>query len=145
MAKLKLIEIVEKLKIENPDTIILIQSGIFFCALGRDAAILNKELNYKPICYKSNICKCGIPINSIEKIIPKLRKTNYSYNIYSYNKDTQATKIIYKISGNKKIKEDRQNIDCNTCWYNCNKRKEESIYIKKLEELMKEENKNENK
>ena len=34
-----------------------------------------------------NICKIGIPVNSLEKYIEKLNSIKYSYIIYDYNKE----------------------------------------------------------
>lgn len=139
MAKEKLISIVKRLQQENPGKIILIRCGIFFCGIGKDAVILDKLIKYRPICLEKEICKIGIPVNCFKQVIPNLVQTGYSYIVYDYDKQEQKVGEIYRIEGNE-IFEERENIDCEKCWYNANKVKSPEEYIKELQKLMENEN-----
>lgn len=140
MAKEKFIEKVEKLQKENLGKIVLVRSGIFFCGIGKDAVIMNELLNYKPICVQNGVCKIGIPVSCFKQIIPKLIETGYSYVVYDYDKKTRKTFEIYRIE-QKEIYEEKENIDCKTCWYFKNRKKDTREYMEELRTLMeKEEN-----
>lgn len=68
----------------------------------------------KCTCFKNNICKVGIPINSLERYIEKLDKIKYSYIIYDYNKEKNELKEIYSKIG-KQNKVTDKNIKCLKC------------------------------
>lgn len=73
--KEKFIDKVKKMQQENPGKILLVRNGIFFCGFGKDAVIVNKAMNYKPICAQEEICKIGIPVNGFKEVIPTLLET----------------------------------------------------------------------
>ncbi len=77
----------EILQEKNKGKIVLIKLGAFYIATGQNAVLLYNKLELKCTCFKNNVCKVGIPINSLEKYIEKLDKIKYSYIIYDYNKD----------------------------------------------------------
>ena len=139
MAKERFTQIAKKLQEENMGKIILIRCGIFFCAIGKDAVILNNIIKYKPICQEKEVCKCGIPVHTFKETIPKLIETEYSYIVYDYDKEDKTPKEIYRIEG-KPIFEEQENIGCEQCWYYKNKKKDTKDYINELQKLM--ENKN---
>jgi len=95
--KEKFIEKVRKLQEENLGKIILVRSGIFFCGFGKDAVIMNKLINYKPVCIQEGICKIGIPVSCFKDVIPRLVETGYSYIVYDYTKGTGEIKEIYRM------------------------------------------------
>ena len=79
---MKFYEIVKKLQVENEGYIILVRCGIFYNAIGKDAVFMQEKFGLGTICLKSGICKNGIPVSSIEKFVPKLQKSGYSYKIF---------------------------------------------------------------
>ena len=68
---MKYLELVEKIQNNNKDYVVLIQSGIFFIAIGRDALILNQEIGLKRTCMKKEICKVRISSEKFRKIDTK--------------------------------------------------------------------------
>ena len=52
---MKFYEIVKKLQKENKGKIVLIRNGIFYCAIGKDAVLMNNVLGYIPVCFKENV------------------------------------------------------------------------------------------
>ena len=58
--QMKYLELVEKLQKENDKYVVLIQSGIFFIAIGKDAQLLNKKIGLKLTCMKKGLCKVRI-------------------------------------------------------------------------------------
>ena len=101
---MKYFEIIEKLQKENEGYIILMKSGIFFIAVGKDAIKLNEEIGLKRTCMKKELCKVGFQIKSIEKYISKMKEKDLAFLIYNYNNETEE--LIYKNEGkNISIKE----------------------------------------
>ncbi|MGN1326604.1 MAG: hypothetical protein ACI4VQ_00740 [Clostridia bacterium] len=107
-------DMLEILQAKNKEKIILIKTGVFYIATGRDANLLHKKFNLKCTCYKNNICKVGIPANSLDKYIEKLDKIRYSYIIYDYDKENKELKIKHQKDG-KKNKITDKNINCLMC------------------------------
>lgn len=133
----KYYEIIKKLQNENKGKIILVKNGIFYCAIGKDAVLLHNILGYMPVCFKEEICKCGIPTNGIEVAIPKLIRSGYGYIIYDYNKETKKVIEKLKIDGIY-VDEKFQNINCEKCWYKKKKDKKLKEYSKNLNKLIQE-------
>ncbi len=104
---MKFYEIVKELQEKDSETIVMIKNGIFFIAIGKDAIILQKIFHLKPICFKEKVCKCVIPIKSIEKYIKAVEKRELSLVLYDYNKDRKDKEIeeILRVSNNKIKKE----------------------------------------
>lgn len=116
--------------------------GAFYIATGRDAVLLQSKLNLKCTCFKDDICKVGIPVNSIEKYLPKLDKIKYSYIIYDYNKNEQELKVKYEKNGKcNKITE--KNLNCIEC-KGVSKYKEDE-YMLAVEKLLQSSQKKGNK
>lgn len=107
-------QMLEILQEKNKEKIVLIKLGTFYIATGRDAVLLSTKLQLKVSCLKNNICKVGIPVNSLEKYIEKLNKIKYSYIVYDYNKQKNELKEIYKKEG-KKNKITDNNKNCLLC------------------------------
>lgn len=70
------------LKRINKETIVIVQNGIFYIAIGNDAILLNKVLGLKCTCFARGICKVGFPIKSLRKYTTKLKEANYKYVVY---------------------------------------------------------------
>ena len=69
-------EMILKLKEIYINEIILVSYGAFYIAIGEDAVLLNKKLGLQVNCIKRNVCKVGVPKNSIDKYVEKLNKIN---------------------------------------------------------------------
>ena len=105
---------VKRLQVIYQEKILLISCGAFYIALAENAVILNEELGLKTICAQKEICKVGIPINSINKYIEKLDKTGYSYIILDYDKEKSKIIKKYEQYGEKK-KYFKFNTGCYKC------------------------------
>ena len=115
-------EIIKELQKENKGKIVLIRNGIFYCGIGKDAVLMNNVLGYIPVCFKENVCKCGIPVNGIE--------------IVDYNKEEKTDKKIVELKGNYIDSKDN-NIGCSDCWYKENKMKNTEEYVQELGKIIK--------
>ena len=104
-------QMLEILQDKDSSKVVLIKLGHFYIATGRDAVLLHKKLNLKCTCFKNNICKVGIPVNSLEKYVEKFNQMQYSYIIYDYDKQVNEIKEIINKTGKAcKIKD--KNINC---------------------------------
>ncbi|MCI8655798.1 MAG: hypothetical protein HFJ48_08110 [Clostridia bacterium] len=128
---MKYLDLVEKLQKENKGYIIIIKNGIFFIGVGKDAIILNKELDLKVTCMKSGMCKVGFQTKSIEKYITKLEEANKSFIIYTYNKEQNKEEEIYRYEGEQVI-EERICKDCKNC---TNREETEQEIIERVKKL----------
>ena len=142
------LELMKKLNEENKGYIVLMRSGVFLTAIGKNAIKLSEIFGLKLLCITEGICKCSIPANSLDKYIIKFQKSRYSFLIYDYNKNgfkdsNEKYKLISKIDGLLN-EENREHLNCEECWYNQNKRVktiEKAMQI--LEQYVKDKNKNE--
>ena len=97
----------EILQEKNQEKIVLVRLGAFYIATGRDAILLHTKLNLKCTCFKNNICKVGVPINSIEKFsigneyksstYCMLEKTLYLNKINRKENSKESLNIVNKI------------------------------------------------
>ena len=142
------LELMKELNEENKGYIVLMKSGVFLTAIGKNAIKLSELFGLKLLCITDGICKCSIPTNSLDKYIVKFQKSRYSFLIYDYNKNgfkdnNENYKLISRIDGLLN-EENREHLNCDECWYNKNKRVktlEKAMQI--LEEYVKDKNKNE--
>ena len=67
--------------------VVFVKCGHFYIAIEEDAVLLHELLDLKCTCFRENTCKVGVPVNSIEKYIGKLKELKYSYTVYDYDKD----------------------------------------------------------
>lgn len=121
---MKFYEFIEQLQKENPDKIIMVKSGAFFNAIGRDAIVLEKLLGFKRTCHSKLLCKCGMPVSyvreNLEKVEERLKEKNISIIIYDeieggkYKYNKKEYDILLKLEGTS-IKESRKNMDCSKC------------------------------
>ena len=121
----------EILQEKNKESIVLIKSGIFYIATGKDAIFLNKEFNLKCICFKKEICKIGIPESRLDYYLRKLEKINISYIVYHFdsNKELLTEKYNYKGKYHNKL---NKNKNCSICKEDKDNEDKYSIAIKKL-------------
>ena len=66
--------------------VVFVKCGHFYIAIEEDAVLLNDLLGLKCTCFRENTCKVGVPVNSIEKYISKLKELRYGYVVYDYDK-----------------------------------------------------------
>lgn len=103
----KLFKTYSELKKQDPETIYLFKSGIFFIALEDDAHKLSQTFNLKLGNLNNEIVKCGFPCSSIEKysnlfkshnittkIIESDKAAPQSYSINEYKQSEDIVKLL---------------------------------------------------
>ena len=91
-------QMLEILQDKDSSKVVLIKLGHFYIATGRDAVLLHKKWSLKCTCFKNNICKVGIPVNSLEKYVEKFNQMQYSYFIYDYDKQVIKIKAYNELA-----------------------------------------------
>ena len=76
-------KMVELLQQKDNGKIILVNSGSFYIARGKDAVLLHNILNLKVNCMEAEICKIGLPLNSLNKYTQLIEQEQYSYIVYN--------------------------------------------------------------
>ncbi len=99
----KLFLLYGNLKKEEPNTLFLFKSGIFFIAIDKDAISLSKLLNLKLTNLNNTILKCGFPCSSLDKYLVLLKAHNINVKIIDTTKNT--TYFLNEYQENKNIKE----------------------------------------
>lgn len=134
-------KMVELLQQKDKEKIILVNSGSFYIARGKDAVLLHNILNLKVNCMEAEICKIGFPLNSLEKYTKIIEEEQYSYIVYNYDNKLGKLDIIKKFNGKKinTIKEEKLN--CYICTNTVKMYKKNDIYIQAVANLYEEENK----
>ena len=127
---MKFLNAVEQLQqnTENKGKIVIVRCGAFFVAIGKDALILNKILGFKVTCMRKNLCKVGIPINSILRYSEILENKGYSFLLYDYDKEKNEYTLKYSFIG-KTNQEVDDCLECEKCQYNKYKTDYEKIDI----------------
>ena len=77
-------KMIELLQNKEKGKIILVNSGNFYIARGKDAVLLHNVLNLKVNCLETEVCKVGFPLNSLEKYTKLIEEKQYSYIVYNY-------------------------------------------------------------
>lgn len=108
-------ELLGLLQEKDKGYIVLVNSGAFYIATGRDAILLNKILDLKLNCMCKDVCKVGFPKNALEKYKKLLKRSRYSYIIYEVDTVKCDIEILEKYEGQQKntIKENKK--DCYIC------------------------------
>ena len=134
-------KMVELLQQKDKEKIILVNSGSFYIARGKDAVLLHNILNLKVNCMEAEICKIGFPLNSLEKYTELIEQEQYSYIVYNFDNKLGKLDIIKKYNGKKinTIKEEKLN--CYICTNTVKMYKKNDIYIQAVANLYEEENK----
>lgn len=114
MYKISYSQMVDLLRIEHKNEIVFVKAGAFYIAVQEDAVLLNKRLKLKCSCYKKNTCKVGVPINSIDKYLEKIKKLGYAYHVYSVDKEKIELNLEKEHLG-KKHHTEKKNINCLLC------------------------------
>ena len=116
--------------------IVLIQCGAFYIAIGADAIILHEKIGLKLNCAKKNMCKVGIPKNSLYKYMKKIEEIGYAYVVISFYKNELIKK--YEKEGKKK----ENTIFCGNCEFCENiKNRKLTIYEQALKKYVEKEHK----
>lgn len=89
MGFVKMLEILQE---KNNRKIVLINTGAFYIAKGRDAILLHEILGLRVNCMRKEICKVGFPIGSLAKYC----------NTFNIGMDKIFSRYL-KIEGNKNI------------------------------------------
>ena len=87
---------VELLQQKDNGKIILVNSGSFYIARGRDAVLLHNILNLKVNCMETEICKIGFPLNSLDKYTQLIEQEQYSYIVYNFDNKLGKLNITKK-------------------------------------------------
>ena len=134
-------KMLELLQEKNKGYIILANAGAFYLARGKDAVKLNEILGLKLVCMEPEVCKIGIPVNSIETYMKKLEEKEYSYIVYYFNQQTNRLEIIKKYTGKYKNAETKEKKNCYICKNTVKVYKKPDKYIEAVAMLYEEENK----
>lgn len=111
---MKFAELIEELKNINEFKIILINAGAFYIAIEDDAVLLHRELGLKCTCFEKGTCKVGVPLNSLDKYLERIRELGYSYMVFWLDREKQELKAIREFEG-KDNEIDDENINCQIC------------------------------
>lgn len=112
---MKFSEMIKMLQEKEKRYIVLINSGSFYVARGKDAILLNKILELKLTCMEKEICKVGFPIGALEKYTKILKRKRYSYIVYNFDRNKNNLKIIEKYKGNTNSLGRENKKDCIMC------------------------------
>lgn len=133
---MKFLEMVQKLQQEHKGKLVIVQCGIFYIGVGKDAIILNKLINLELTCYTKSICKAGFPENALSKYIKLLQASNISVVVYGYTDKTESTleccgkrhDILLNVVGGEII-EKKQCTDCKSCKHRKKENKDEDYVV----------------
>ena len=84
----KLLEMYVNLKKQDPNTLFLFKSGIFYLAIDKDANQLSELLGLKLTALNNTTLKCGFPINSLNKYLKLLKAFNLKVKIIDVTNNT---------------------------------------------------------
>lgn len=133
-------KMIELLQNKNKGNIILINSGAFYIARGKDAVLLHNILDLKVNCMEIEICKVGFPKNSLEKYTKLIQEKGYSYIVYNYDNKTSKLTILKKYNGNKLNTIEVNRLNCYICANTVKMYKKNDKYIQAVANLYEEEN-----
>lgn len=130
---------VELLQRKDNGKIILVNSGSFYIARGRDAVLLHNILNLKVNCMEAEICKIGFPLNSLEKYTQLIEQEQYSYIVYNYDNKLGKLNITKKYNGKKLNTIEEEKLNCYICTNTVKMYKKNDKYIQAVADLYEEE------
>lgn len=132
-------KMVELLQRKDNGKIILVNSGSFYIARGRDAVLLHNILNLKVNCMKAEICKIGFPLNSLEKYTQLIEQEQYSYIVYNFDNKLGKLNITKKYNGKKLNTIEEEKLNCYICKNTVKMYKKNDKYIQAVADLYEEE------
>ena len=131
-------KMVELLQRKDNGKIILVNSGSFYIARGRDAVLLHNILNLKVNCMEAEICKIGFPLNSLEKYTQLIEQEQYSYIVYNYDNKLGKLNITKKYNGKKLNTIEEEKLNCYICKNTVKMYKKNDKYIQAVADLYEE-------
>ena len=132
-------KMVELLQRKDNGKIILVNSGSFYIARGRDAVLLHNILNLKVNCMEAEICKIGFPLNSLEKYTQLIEQEQYSYIVYNYDNKLGKLNITKKYNRKKLNTIEEEKLNCYICKNTVKMYKKNDKYIQAVADLYEEE------
>ena len=132
-------KMVELLQRKDNGKIILVNSGSFYIARGRDAVLLHNILNLKVNCMEAEICKIGFPLNSLEKYTQLIEQEQYSYIVYNYDNKLGKLNITKKYNGKKLNTIEEEKLNCYICKNTVKMYKKNDKYIQAVADIYEEE------
>jgi len=132
-------KMVELLQRKDNGKIILVNSGSFYIARGRDAVLLHNILNLKVNCMEAEICKIGFPLNSLEKYTQLIEQEQYSYIVYNFDNKLGKLNITKKYNGKKLNTIEEEKLNCYICKNTVKMYKKNDKYIQAVADLYEEE------
>lgn len=138
-------KMIELLQNKDKGIIILINSGAFYIARGKDAVLLHNILELKVNCMETEICKVGFPKNALEKYTRLIQEKGYSYIVYNYDSTISKLTILNKYNGNKLNPIEENKLNCYICSNTVKMYKKNDKYIQAVANLYEEEIEKENK
>lgn len=132
-------KMVELLQRKDNGKIILVNSGSFYIARGRDAVLLHNILNLKVNCMEAEICKIGFPLNSLEKYTQLIEQEQYSYIVYNFDSKLGKLNITKKYNGKKLNTIEEEKLNCYICKNTVKMYKKNDKYIQAVANLYEEE------
>ena len=130
---------IELLQNKDKGYIILVATGNFYIARGKDAILLHQTLNLKPTCIETEVCKVGFPINSLEKYTKLIEETKYSYIVYNFDTEQGKLEKIKEYKGKKLNTIEEQRLNCYICQNTVKKYKKHDKYIQAVANLYEQE------
>lgn len=132
-------KMVELLQRKDNGKIILVNSGSFYIARGRDAVLLHNILNLKVNCMEAEICKIGFPLNSLDKYTQLIEQEQYSYIVYNFDNKLGKLNITKKYNGKKLNTIEKEKLNCYICTNTVKMYKKNDKYIQAVADLYEEE------
>lgn len=132
-------KMVELLQQKDNGKIILVNSGSFYIARGRDAVLLHNILNLKVNCMETEICKIGFPLNSLDKYTQLIEQEQYSYIVYNFDNKLGKLNITKKYNGKKLNTIEKEKLNCYICTNTVKMYKKNDKYIQAVADLYEEE------
>lgn len=132
-------KMVKLLQRKDNGKIILVNSGSFYIARGRDAVLLHNILNLKVNCMEAEICKIGFPLNSLEKYTQLIEQEQYSYIVYNFDNKLGKLNITKKYNGKKLNTIEEEKLNCYICKNTVKMYKKNDKYIQAVADLYEEE------
>ena len=132
-------KMVELLQRKDKGKIILVNSGSFYIARGKDAVLLHNILNLKVNCMEAEICKIGFPLNSLDKYTQLIEQEQYSYIVYNFDNKLGKLNITKKYNGKKLNTIEKEKLNCYICTNTVKMYKKNDKYIQAVADLYEEE------
>ena len=132
-------KMIELLQNKEKGKIILVNSGNFYIARGKDAVLLHNVLNLKVNCLETEVCKVGFPLNSLEKYTKLIEEKQYSYIVYNYDSKLEKLNILKYYNGKYLNEINEEKLNCYICTNTVKMYKKHDQYIKAVANLYEEE------